>query len=180
MKKIDNKGFTLVEVLAVIVIIAVIGMIAVPNVLTSINRSKEASFDILVDDIKIGGQQMFEEIDNVGSILYHYNNTGKTINVIQKLPVQSDNPNETKTQIVVNLQTLVSNGFLVGTNREKDNTSNANSKVLLSPINNEDLGECIITITKTVDKSNNYKTSYSFENSSSGNPNCPINADYSS
>ena len=40
----NNKGFTLVELLAVIVILAIILLVAVPNVLNVIERSKEDSY----------------------------------------------------------------------------------------------------------------------------------------
>ena len=43
MKKRKKKGFTLVELLAVIVILAIISLIAVPIVLDIINNSKENS-----------------------------------------------------------------------------------------------------------------------------------------
>lgn len=39
MKKLDNKGFTLVELLAVVVILVVIMAIAIPNISSSIERS---------------------------------------------------------------------------------------------------------------------------------------------
>ena len=38
MKKINNRGFTLVEVLAVIVILAIIVSIAIPNISASLDR----------------------------------------------------------------------------------------------------------------------------------------------
>jgi len=44
MKKIKNKGFTLVELLAVIVILAVLALIAMPNVLSMMEKSKKSSF----------------------------------------------------------------------------------------------------------------------------------------
>ncbi len=40
MKKLNNKGFTLVEVLAVLVILVVIMTIAIPNISSSLERSK--------------------------------------------------------------------------------------------------------------------------------------------
>ena len=43
-----RKGFTLVELLAVIVILAIILLIAVPNILGVINQSKEKAFEISV------------------------------------------------------------------------------------------------------------------------------------
>ena len=40
----NKKGFTLVELLAVITLVAIIGGLAVPNVLSSINNNKKNSF----------------------------------------------------------------------------------------------------------------------------------------
>ena len=41
-----NKGFTLVELLAVIVILAIIMIIAIPSVLSILQTSKISSFDL--------------------------------------------------------------------------------------------------------------------------------------
>ena len=68
MKKLNNKGFTLIEVLAVIAIIAVLGLIAVPNVLSSISTSKESSYKVIVGNIKTASVTLFEEVENNGSI----------------------------------------------------------------------------------------------------------------
>ena len=43
--KLNSKGFTLVELLAVIVIIAILGIIAIPGVMSNINDSRDASYD---------------------------------------------------------------------------------------------------------------------------------------
>ena len=47
-----NKGFTLVELLAVIVILAIVLIIAVPGVLSIINKTKDNAFDRQLDMIK--------------------------------------------------------------------------------------------------------------------------------
>ena len=44
MKRINQKGFTLVELLAVIALLALLTTIAVPNVLSTINNNKRNSF----------------------------------------------------------------------------------------------------------------------------------------
>ena len=43
MKKLDNKGFTLVEVIAVVVILSVLSLLIVPSISGLLNRSKENS-----------------------------------------------------------------------------------------------------------------------------------------
>ncbi|MBP3445361.1 MAG: type II secretion system protein [Bacilli bacterium] len=44
MKKLNKKGFTLVELLAVIVVLALIMVLAVPSVLTSMNSARQSTF----------------------------------------------------------------------------------------------------------------------------------------
>ena len=48
MKKLNKKGFTLVELLAVIVILAVIMVITIPTVLGSMSGAKKEAFDTAV------------------------------------------------------------------------------------------------------------------------------------
>ncbi len=45
----NNKGFTLIELIAVVVILAVIMLIAVPNVVSTINKNKKEAF---IEDAK--------------------------------------------------------------------------------------------------------------------------------
>ena len=143
MKRINNKGFTLVEVIAVVVIIALLGMIAIPNVISTINKGKDTSYEILVNDIKIAAKQLYEEVDYVGVVLKKYNKDGETINEID---IDSNS-------IKTNLQTLVSNGFLIGANNpDRENSGNKNYKIITNPRNGEDIGECKIIIEKIVDK----------------------------
>ena len=47
----NNKGFTLVELLAVIVILAIIMIIAIPSVLNTMNLSKLKTFSEYVDKL---------------------------------------------------------------------------------------------------------------------------------
>ena len=45
MKKRNNKGFTLVELLAVIVILAIIMIIAIPSVLATMSTARKKTFE---------------------------------------------------------------------------------------------------------------------------------------
>ena len=50
--KLLNQGFTLVELLAVIVVLAIVLIIAVPGVLSIINKTKNSAYDRQIDMIK--------------------------------------------------------------------------------------------------------------------------------
>lgn len=176
MKKLNNKGFTLIEVLAVVAIIAILGLIAVPSVLNTINTSKKAAYDILVDEIKVAGKQLFEETENMqgveGFAIYEYDRIGATPTEITIIKPAEENRNP---YITINLQTLVGNGYLTGTNNNEF-ASNNNSKIILNPKTKEDIGECSITITKIV-IGTNYKTSYKIE-SLTEKEKCPTTEEY--
>ena len=169
MKRINNKGFTLVEIIAVIAIIAVVGLIAVPNVLTAINSSTQATYDILVKDITVAGIQLFEEVEFDRNIeIFRYT----VIDGKLEEKIKPEKGNET-TFIKINLQTLVSNGFLTGTNN-LDNI-NKNDKIITNPKTKKDIGECEIKIIKEVDS--NFNTSYIIEQIPSDDI-CPTTEEY--
>ena len=52
MKKLNRKGFTLVELLAVIIILAIVIGISIPAVLSAVENARKKSFDNAVDSIK--------------------------------------------------------------------------------------------------------------------------------
>lgn len=160
-----NKGFTLIEVLAVIVIIAVLGAITVPGVIGTINRGRDSSYQVMVANIKNASTNLFEEVEYGEGAIYQYHQSGRTS---QEVKISSN-------QITTNLQSLVSNGFLQGVNN-KPSESNENSSILINPRNNEDIGTCQILIKKIV--GTNGRVSYQFKGLSS-NSSCPKTSDYS-
>ena len=48
----NRKGLTLVELLAVIVVLAVVALIVTPNILSSISKSHERMYETQLDNIK--------------------------------------------------------------------------------------------------------------------------------
>ena len=54
--KLNRKGFTLVEVLAVIVILAVIMAIAIPNITSLIEKNKQDNYNTTIESIKNAAQ----------------------------------------------------------------------------------------------------------------------------
>lgn len=56
-----NRGFTLVELLAVIAILAIILMVVVPSILKSYDNSKENLYDVMVDNICDSTSNYYEE-----------------------------------------------------------------------------------------------------------------------
>ena len=98
MDKLNNKGFTLVEVLAVVVIIAVLGGIAIPGVMSAMETGKKSSKKAMIENIKTASQELYEELYYMDGTLYRYNgNTGNKTNETIGFTDQ------TKTQIEVNL-----------------------------------------------------------------------------
>lgn len=159
--KLNNKGFTLVEVLAVIAIIALLGAIAIPGLLSAINTSKESSYNIMISNIVTSSQSLYEEV-SFGNTIYRYNSTGITSD---KVKIESN-------KITTNLQTLVSNGFLSGAgveDEEGSSESGINSKIL-DPNTKEDIGLCEIVITK---ETINNKTEYTVKPASNSDEKCP-------
>lgn len=59
----NRKGFTLIELLAVIILIALIAVLIVPNIIDTMTKSKEASYQLLVKNIVTSAQTYYEECE---------------------------------------------------------------------------------------------------------------------
>lgn len=168
MKKLNNKGFTLIEVLAVIAIIAILGLIAVPGVLNSINNSKKSSYNIMISNIKTASQSLYEEVDYMNGEVYTYDDSGTKTATQVEITNSSIN-----SSITVNLQTLVSNGYLKGTTSEKEGDKKL---ILTNPVDGQNIGSCKITITKETNQAG--KVNYKIESKSTTNSSCPKTNEY--
>ena len=63
----NKKGFTLVELLAVIVVLAIIIIIALPNVINAMNRAKEGSFKIYAKRAISDAQSSYQADELMGN-----------------------------------------------------------------------------------------------------------------
>ena len=164
--KIDNKGFTLVEVLAVVVIIGILGGLTAKGVLSSINTGKEASYKLMINSIVTASQTLYEELEYGGSTIWEYSYSD---NEVKK---EEDKKVEVNNKIInTNLQTLVSNGFLSGSSGFTDEDESGN-KYLIDPKSKENIGNCKIKITK--ETSDNNKIIYKVEKNDDTVDKCPV------
>ena len=153
----NRKGFTLIELLAVIVLIAIIGIITVPNLLNTVDSSKEASYDILIENIVTASKTYYEECE--------YGDLSNSTKYGDYACIITD-----KT-ITIKLSDLANTGFLSVSVKDVDEN---NKKQVLDPRNNNNISDCQITITKNVDAS--FKVTYTI--TSNGGTNCPTTKEY--
>lgn len=153
----NRKGFTLIELLAVIVLIAIIGIITVPNLLNTVDSSKEASYDILIENIVTASKTYYEECEY--GDLSNSTKYGDYACII------------TNKTITIKLSDLANTGFLSVSVKDVDEN---NKKQVLDPRNNNNISDCQITITKNVDAS--FKVTYTI--TPNGGNNCPTKKEY--
>lgn len=73
IKKDDKKGFTLIELLAVIVVLALILILAVPSVLSTMNKAKMKTFQMMGERMISNAMSTYE-----ASLLLNENPTHKS------------------------------------------------------------------------------------------------------
>lgn len=150
----NKKGFTLIELLAVIVVLGVVLILAMPSILDSINASRNASYKVLMGNIKTAAETYYQECEYGDlSNKAKYGNYACTIN------------NNT---ITTTIGALAKTGILkvaadesgnLIVNDPRDTTKNLNS--------------CGIQIIKTVDS--NFKVTYQINGSDQTG--CPTSED---
>ena len=150
----NRKGFTLIELLAVIILIALIAVLIVPNIIDTMTKSKEASYQLLVKNIVTASKSYYEECEYGDLSDSKYGEYVCTI---------------TDKTITIKLSALANTGFL----SVKDVDEN-NKKQVLDPKNNNNISDCQITITKNIDEK--YKVTYTI--TPNGGNNCPTKEEY--
>lgn len=91
-----KKGFTLVELLGVIVVLAIISMIAVPLIDRSINKSDEDLYNTQINQIVKAAKNYYAEPENIDGLPQNdKDSVTVTLEALQKggyLPTEVDNP----------------------------------------------------------------------------------------
>ena len=106
VKKLNNKGFTLVEVIAVVVIMAILAIILIPSVTKYINEGREEALDGLKKSIVIAAKEYIN--DN----RYNINLTGSNGNYV--ILLEGINGNK------ISVRTLLDRGYLSASGTDSD------------------------------------------------------------
>ena len=146
--KLGNKGYTLVELLAVIVVLSIVVAITAGAVITYLNKSKDESYKILIDSILTASKLYYEEC--------LYSNT-----------ICNEKPSST---VTISLNELVQMGFLSGGSVTECTGSDCEGeRMIMNPKTNEDIGSCQIRITM-----NESPITYDVVGITTTNSSCPI------
>lgn len=143
----NRKGFTLIEVLAVVVIIGLLGIFIIPGFIDSIQNSKHTSYDTLIKNIVTASESYYEECE-YGDL----SDTEKYKDYACKIENKKIN---TTLGAIANTGFLKVNDTKIVSGKEQKKVSN--------PINDKDISDCKITIEKQVNPSN-YKVTYIIKN----------------
>ena len=162
----NRRGFTLVELLAVIIIIGLLSIFIIPNIIAALNNSKEASYTTLLENIVISSQTYYEECE--------YGNLSDTTRYgTYACTVNGNRVNTT-------LSALANTGFLKVTDTKV--ISGKEVKVVLNPKNDYDMSNCPIVIEKiktlqSPDEHGITNTKITYKVTGSGT-NCPTTSEY--
>lgn len=158
----NRKGFTLIELLAIIVVIAVVAVLIAPNIIESFDTSKNKSYDILIENIKLAGENYYQECE-YGDL----SDTSKYGALACSIEIRDNST-------IVTLGKLASLGILKTNN--KDNNGNY---IVINPKTSNDINNCEIKIIKNVND-RTYKTTYTVSlNRNNGNTSCPTTSELS-
>lgn len=141
----NNKGFTLVEVIAAVAILGVVMTIGVYSVVNYLSAGKEKSLDIFKENIKSGMINYYNECKYLSTGVCSSGN-------IQEVKDENDNDTVIGYKLSTTVGNLVEYGFL---------DSNDSSYGIKDPITEEDISNCNISITYDKTKKDFESVTYS-------------------
>lgn len=145
----NNKGFTLVELLVTLVLLGIIATISITGVVSVMNNSKNSEYKVLLKNIDTGSKMFYEDCE-YGSL------RGKKLSTGDFVCKKNGNKYE------IPISTLIQYGFLTG---------DSNGRVL-NPKDNKDIKDCTITISYVVSAGKKeYKFTYNGNEYNSSNLN---------
>ncbi|MBP3445360.1 MAG: type II secretion system protein [Bacilli bacterium] len=123
MKKLNKKGFTLVELLAVIVVLALIMVLAVPSVLTSMNSARQSTFLLYASKMIEAAQTRYQSELLLGTPSTCYSikdlNDSSSNQYIGKIVIS----NAASTNPIYKIQ-MYDNSYQIGIQAEPDSVTN--------------------------------------------------------
>ena len=123
----NNRGFTLVELLATLVILGLVVSIGSVTIITIMNNVKQKNYQLLKANITSAAETFYEECeyaDDSNPSLYQF-----------------------CTDSLVNNTYIVTLGNLMAMGYIKGNSKEGSAYGLINPVNNGDIGPCLINVT---------------------------------
>ena len=115
-----------------------IAVLVMPSIVDSLNKSKETSYKVLINNIKTAAETFYEECEY-----------GDLSNIEYDGAYACTIKNDT---IETKIGTLANTGFLKVTDTKE--VAGKEVKVVLNPKNNDDISDCLIKIKKKTKKKN--------------------------
>ena len=165
-KNNNDKGFTLIELMAVILLLGIIMSVTTIITVNTIKNSKEKSYNVLVSNIKDAAQDYFEECENDSA------SGGYLEGACNGLIRENGDNCEADKCATISIDTLLKYDFL-----KSDSNDSENNKIVENPKTNDSMNICVIELKKYVDEINNYITWYEFDTGSSETF-CPTRNEY--
>lgn len=144
----NNKGFTLIELMAVIMLLALITTIATTSVVGIINSSKEKSLKVLEKNINVAAQEYFEECENLDIFASDFHEEA-----CNNLIVDSSGADSFAKYANISLGKLLQYGYLKSTAVLIDEAGHE-IKIIENPVSNKSMNDCVIKIMKYFNETN--------------------------
>lgn len=122
--KNNNAGFTLVELLVTIILLALVAGIGAYSITSIMEKSKEENYNILIKNIQSAAETYYQECK--------YSNNDS---------ISCNKANNKDNEYSISLGSLVTYGYLKGNTKNNDNTY-----TIENPLNNQSIANCEIIV----------------------------------